>query len=89
MSDLMDAGGVIYRWHQIMFRLDEMDEMMVIGLTEDEVDAIDAERRSLAEELRRLEAQLGGASVDQLRNAHEHDRAYARQKRQMDEEASS
>ena len=89
MSEESSHGDVVYRWHQIMFRLDEMDEMVTIGLTEDEAGSIDEERAALAAELRRVEAQLDGASVERLRSGHENDRAYARQKRQMDEEASS
>ena len=80
---------VIYRWHQIMFRLDELDEMVVTGLTEEEAGALDDERAGLGRELAAVEAHLGAASVGRLRAGHEHDRAYARQMRQMDEEASS
>jgi hypothetical protein len=89
MSEEPNLGDVAYRWHQIMFRLDEMDEMVTIGLTEDEADSIDEERLALVEELKRVEARLGAASVERLRSGHENDRAYARQKRQMDEEAGS
>lgn len=89
MSEEPSLRDIIYRWHQIMFRLDELDEMVTIGLTEDEAGSIDEERAALAGELKRVEAQLGAPGVDGLRNGHEHDRAYARQKRQVDEEASS
>jgi len=89
MSEEPGLSDVVYRWHQIMFRLDEMDEMVTIGLTEDEAGSIDEERSALAGELKQVEAQLGAASVARLHRGHENDRAYARQKRQMDEEASS
>ncbi len=72
-----------------MFRLDEMDEMVTIGLTEDEAGSIDEERMALAQELKQVETQLGAANVERLRNGHENDRAYTRQRRQMDEEAGS
>ena len=77
-----------YRWHQVMFRLDELDELAASGVTEDEVAAFEAERTALSHELLlRLEPQLGPAEVEELRLAHERDRAYARQVRQMEEEA--
>jgi len=89
MSEEPSLSDVIYRWHQIMFRLDEMDEMVTIGLTEDEAGSIAEEGAALAQELKQVETQLGAARVERLRNGHEHDRAYARQRRQMDEEAGS
>ena len=86
MDEVPTLEELVYRWHQIMFRLDEIDEMLVTGLTEDEAGALDTERAGLESELSRLEAALGGASVTRLRGAHELDRAYARQMRQMEEE---
>ena len=62
MNEEPSLSDVIYRWHQIMFRLDEMDEMVTIGLTEDEAGSIDEERSALAGELKQVEAQLGAAS---------------------------
>ena len=76
-----------YRWHQVMFRLDEMDEIAARGLVEEEAAAFEAERNALSHELLlRLEPQLGPAEVERLRLAHERDRAYAAQLRQMEEE---
>lgn len=80
---------VIYRWHQIMFRLDEMDEIVMTGLTEEEAANFDAERSDLQRELTDLEQRLGVARVGRLKASHETDRAYARQMRQIDEEKSS
>lgn len=80
---------MVYRWHQLMFRQDELDEMVVTGLTEDEAGALDAERARIGRELVAIEGFLGAASVARLKAAHEHDQAYARQRRQMDEEAGS
>ena len=77
---------VIYRWHQIMFRLDEMDETIAAGLTEEEVGNLDAERADLKHELSEVETRLGVARVARLRASHELDRAYARQMRELDEE---
>lgn len=77
---------VIYRWHQIMFRLDEMDETVVRGVTEDEAANFDAERADLQRELAEAESRLGLARVSRLKASHELDSAYARQMRQMDEE---
>lgn len=76
-----------YRWHQVMFRLDEMDEISANGLAEEEAAAFEAERTALSHELLlRLEPRLGPAEVECLRLAHERDRAYAHQVRQMEEE---
>lgn len=80
-------ADVRYRWHQVMFRLDEMDEISANGVAEEEAAAFEAERTALSHELLlRLEPQLGPAEVEQLRLAHDRDRAYARQVRQMEEE---
>jgi hypothetical protein len=55
MSEEPSLSDVIYRWHQIMFRLDEMDEMVTIGLTEDEAGSIAEEGAALAQELKQVE----------------------------------
>lgn len=77
---------IIYRWHQVMFRLDEMDEMIAAGVTEDEAGNFDAERSDLQRELSEVEGRLGVARVARLKASHELDRAYARQMRELDEE---
>ena len=78
--------GIVYRWHQLMFRLDEMEEMAASGMTEEEAGAFDRERDEIATELRALETRLGQARISGLRADHERDRAYAQQMRQMEEE---
>ena len=78
--------SVVYRWHELMFRLDEMDEAAATGMAEDEVPAFDKERAAIAAELLALEARLGTARVSGLQAGHERDRAYARQLRQIEEE---
>jgi hypothetical protein len=83
-------ADVRYRWHQVMFRLDEMDEIAAHGVPEEEAAAFEAERNALSHELLlRLEPQLGPPEVERLRLAHERDRAYARQVRQIEEEGES
>lgn len=77
---------VIYRWHQVMFRLDEMDEVVAAGVTEEEAGNFDAERSALERELSEVEGRLGVSRVARLRASHELDRAYARQMREQDEE---
>jgi hypothetical protein len=77
---------VIYRWHQIMFRLDEMDETVAAGVTEDEAGNFDAEGADLRREIGEIERRLGVARVARLRASHELDRAYARQIRELEEE---
>jgi hypothetical protein len=77
---------VVYRWHELMFRLDELDELGAAGITEEEAAGFDRERQASKTELERLESRLGQASVSGLRAGHERDRAYAQQMRQMDEE---
>jgi hypothetical protein len=89
MSEAGGSDDVAYRWHQIMFRLDELDETVATGMTEDEAGALDDERASLLRELQAVEGRLGTQNSAALRAAHEHDRAYARQRRQIDEEAGS
>lgn len=80
-------ADIRYRWHQVMFRLDEMDEISANGLPEEEAAAFEAERTALSHELLlRLEPRLGPAEVERLRLAHERDRAYAHQVRQIEEE---
>ncbi len=69
-----------------MFRLDEMDEIAATGMTEEEAAAFERQREEVGSELRILEARLGQAQVSGLRVGHEHDRAYARQARQIEEE---
>lgn len=86
MSDEPTFTDVVYAWHRIMFRLDELDETEAVGMTEDEASALAAERAALQQELAEVEAQLGHARVSGLRASHELDRAYDRQRRQMDEE---
>ncbi len=86
MSDETFAD-VVYRWHRIMFRIDELDEAEATGMTEDEARALEAEHRALRLELAAVEARLGQARVSGLRTDHESDRAYDRQRRQIDEEA--
>jgi hypothetical protein len=86
MAEAPTLEELVYRWHQVMFRLDEIDEMLATGLTEDEAGALDAERANHDRELAAIEGQLGDASVTRLRRGHELDQAYARQMRQMDEE---
>lgn len=86
MSDESFAQFV-YRWHEIMFRLDELDETEAVGMTEDEASALAGERDALQQELRSVEGQLGNARVSGLRASHELDRSYAQLMRQMDEEA--
>lgn len=81
-------SDVVYRWHKLMFRLDEMEETAATGLTEEEAQAFEREREEIANELRSLEARLGQAHVSGLRAGHERDRAYARQMRQIDEESA-
>jgi len=78
---------VVYRWHTIMFRLDELDEAEATGMTEDEARALEAEHVELRRELAAVEASLGQARVSGLRAAHESDQAYDRQRRQIEEEA--
>ena len=78
---------VVYRWHKLMFRLDEMAEMAASGMTEEEAVAFEREREEIASELQALEARLGQARVSGLHAGHERDRAYAQQVRQIDEEA--
>ena len=82
-----NVNEAVYRWHQIMFRLDEMEEMVERGLTEEEQAAFDVERRGLGEELAVIEARLGSARLLRLKSSHESDRAYARQMRAMEEES--
>jgi hypothetical protein len=84
-----NVGDVMYRWHQIMFRLDEMDEIVVTGLTEDESAAFEAEHVELRREVLELETRLGVARVGRLKAAHELDRAYARQAREEEEKGGS
>lgn len=86
MSDESFAE-VVYRWHQVMFRLDELDETEAVGMTVEEANALEAERVELQRELQAVEGRLGQAQLGGLRASHELDRAYARQMRQMEEEA--
>ncbi|HET7292702.1 MAG TPA: hypothetical protein VFM88_09765 [Vicinamibacteria bacterium] len=79
-------SDVVYRWHELMFRLDEMEETAASGVTEDEAQAFERERAEIQEELRGIEARLGEARVSTLRSGHEHDRAYAQQVRQIEDE---
>jgi hypothetical protein len=86
VSDEQSFAQVVYRWHEIMFRLDELDETEAVGMTEDESSALAGERASLQRELEAVEGQLGQARVSGLRASHELDRSYARLMRQVDEE---
>ena len=81
-------SDVVYSWHKLMFRLDEMEETAATGLTEEEAQAFEREREEIANELRSLEARLGQAQVSGLRAAHDRDRAYAQQVRQIEEESA-
>lgn len=85
MSDESFAQ-VVYRWHEIMFRLDELDETEAVGMTEDEASALARERAALQQEIAEVEGRLGQARVGGLRASHELDRSYAQLMRQMSEE---
>lgn len=87
MSDEQSFAQIVYRWHEIMFRLDELDETEAVGMTEDEANALAGERRALQQELARVEGHLGQGRVCGLRTSHELDRSYARLMRQVDEES--
>lgn len=87
MSDEPTFADVVYAWHRIMFRLDELDETEAVGMTEEEANAVAGERSALQQELAQVEERLGRAKVQGLRASHELDRAYDRQRRAMDEEA--
>lgn len=78
------SADELYRWHELMWRLHDLDEHEAHGLPEDEVHAHDATRDALVEELGRLEAALGAEEVARLRRAHERDRAYRRQLHEME-----
>jgi hypothetical protein len=82
-------ADVVYRWHQIMFRLDELDETLATGMTEEESRSLEAEQQALRSEIASVEEKLGQAKVSGLRSGHEHDRAYDRQRRQMEAENES
>lgn len=76
----------VYRWHQIVWRLDDLDRQSADGLPVDEVAAFDAERTALRAEIERLEEALGAELSARLRRSHEADRAYRRQLEEMDGE---
>jgi hypothetical protein len=81
-----NVNDVVYRWHQLMFRLDELDEIAEAGVPEEEQAAHHDERERITREIGEIEAGLGTARVARLRSAHESDRAYARQMREMEGE---
>lgn len=83
-----DSSNALYRWHELMWRLHDLDEHEAHGLPQDEVEAHDATRGALVEELGRLEGALGAEEVARLRQAHERDRAYRRQLHELDSEGS-
>ena len=83
----MNHDALVYRWHELMFRLDDLDEVAASGMDDQEASAFDRERGEIVVELSAIEARLGDALVPGLRAGHERDRAYARQVRQIEEES--
>ena len=81
-----DEASAVYRWHQVVWRLDELDRLSADGLPIDEVAAFDAERADLAAEAAGIEAALGPEASSRLRRSHAADRAYRRQLEEMDGE---
>ena len=81
-----DDAAAAYRWHTIVWRLDELDRLSADGLPVDEVAAFDAERAALGAEAARIEEALGPEISTRLRRSHAADRAYRRQLEEMDGE---
>ena len=85
-----DAGedpAAVYRWHQLVWRLDELHVQSADGLPVEDVAAFDSERATLLAEIARLEDALGPERSARLRRGHEADRAYRRQLDEMEEDA--
>jgi hypothetical protein len=81
-----DDPAAAYRWHQIVWRLDELDRLSADGVPVDEVASFDAERAALSAEAARIEGILGPEASARLRRSHTADRAYRRQLEEMDGE---
>jgi hypothetical protein len=81
-----DDPAAVYRWHQVVWRMDELDRLSADGLPEDEVAAFDAERSALGAEAALLEETLGPETSARLRRSHAADRAYRLQLEEMDSE---
>jgi hypothetical protein len=83
--ELENARDTIYRWHQLMWRLDEVDELSYNGVVEDEAVGFETERAAIREELAKIEAGILRDDVTRLHEAHATDRAYREQLREMEE----
>jgi hypothetical protein len=81
-----DDPEAVYRWHQLVWRLDDLDRRSADGLPVDEVASFDAEREALGAEIARIEKALGPEASTLLRRSHQADRAYRRQLEEMDAE---
>ena len=81
-----DGPAAAYRWHQIAWRVDELDRLSANGLPLEEVAGFDAERAALDAEAARIEEALGPEASNNLRRSHAANRAYRRQLEEMDGE---